>query len=183
MSKRLFFVFLIGVAVGTLGCYLTLRPSAKEVSPVALPAPTAPQAKEQSTAEHKYELFNTVRTREPAGPTKPVAGSDTLERSPAPTEARASVAPPTKQKLQIALTEEDVATLESQWSELPRQAEAELEDRGWRIKRLQPGSLLSTNGFKEGDLITTSSLQVFAQISDDPSLANRIAAILDHISR
>ncbi len=85
--------------------------------------------------------------------------------------------------IELSLTEKDVADLEDQMPDLRYMVETRVEDRGWRIIYLTGDSLLSRAGFQEGDLITKTSLEQSTASSGDLQLANRVASILDAVSR
>lgn len=177
--------FFSGLIIGIISCYLAMR--TKPVPSPALPAPEPVSQVRPSIVpppiEQKMELHNSLKVtntevKKPPTNTQPAEQALELRKDLQPQRPLQR-----KSNLSISLSEEDVSALEQQWNDLPRQAEAILEARGWRIKRLQPDSLLATSGLQEGDLVTSASLQAYAQSQGNDQLAIRVANILNHISR
>lgn len=89
-----------------------------------------------------------------------------------------------RQMLEITLSEELVTLLEREWNDLPLQAEAAREPRGWRLVRIQPDSHLFRSGLRDGDLITTEFLdRLRAAQNGGAGLALRVEHILNRITR
>ena len=86
-----------------------------------------------------------------------------------------------KQVVDFNLTESIVVQMEHDWNDLPLQAEARREDRGWRLLKVAPESVFYRAGLRAGDLVTTDFLDRFRNSNTD--MVNRVEQILNRITR
>ncbi|MGE0528069.1 MAG: hypothetical protein AB7G93_13565 [Bdellovibrionales bacterium] len=86
-----------------------------------------------------------------------------------------------KQVVSLSLSEGLIAQMEKDWNDLPTQAEARRETRGWRFTRVDPNSIFFRAGLRAGDLVTTEFLDRLR--NSDARLVLRMEQILNRITR
>ena len=86
-----------------------------------------------------------------------------------------------KQTVSINLTESAIVQMEDNWNDLPQQAEAKREIRGWRMTKITADSSFYKVGLREGDLITEEFLDRLR--NSDARLVTRMEQILNRITR
>lgn len=191
-SKRVLFMnqnrmFIYGLIVGFLICFFVVKnnPVENKISqddsssenivatqPVRKPAAVA-------TAPASLEMHARLKATAPAvtQPAQPTAEDRQAEHL----ENTLLEAFGQKKKMTIHFSENDVTSMENQWSDLQRQIQVSKEARGWRIKMLAPNTVFASSGLNQGNLITYDSIR---NIGDDrnSNLPTRIATILNHVS-
>jgi len=160
--------FAIGFAAGLLAYHFFLT------TPNSPPAPAAPQV-HRETAEAKPTHAAQVKV----APRKiesniPAQTAQPPERAPAATP---------KKMVALSLTEDVIRNIEEQWNDLPQLAEAVRELRGWRIVRVETGSVFAKTGLKQGDLVTTEFLENLRTSHNQATLALRVEQVLNRITR
>ncbi len=127
-------------------------------------------------------------TSTPTAPAAPPTRAEvTIKPKPDPTPEptpQANVSPKPTTTVSIDLSESNIQNMEHAWRDLPEQAEAKREDRGWRLTRVTPDSSFHQAGLRSGDLITTDFLsQMASHNSGGRVLALRFESILNRITR
>lgn len=180
-------IFIVGVVCGASLCFFAMRATSPQVI-----------SKAQKQVESPVEKIDSEMESEPVS-ARNSAASELQQKSARPQQMTSALSIPQSQdqvqtegiqepvaaprKFSISLSETEVSAIERQWADLPYQAVALREARGWRIKTLREDSLLAAAGLQEGYLITRVALEDYAQTEGDERLAQRVASILDHISR
>ncbi len=73
--------------------------------------------------------------------------------------------------------------MEKSKDELREQVYTESTSEGWRVHVLREDNLLTRTGIRDGDVITTQSLNGQLQLPDRVRLAIRVTGILNYIQR
>ena len=106
-----------------------------------------------------------------------------VAKQPAPIEDQVALAIPAKIET-LHFNEVVLTANENNWSDLRNQADAEIEENGWRVHLLKSDTVFEMAGIRDGDLIQKNSLEVARQKSENGKLlADRMTAILDYIAR
>lgn len=169
-----FFVFISGVVVGIAASFL-MKPNAITPKIVHISPEDAQVEKPIQNLEMRTTLKNSKQTKMQFETLDLSNKNVVLNSQTGAIEKKTS-------KIEITLGETDVAQLESQWTDLPHQAEVRREVRGWRVTMLQSNTVLFNSGLREGNLITHDFLHTLAETENDANLAKRVANILNHIS-
>ena len=89
---------------------------------------------------------------------------------------------PTPNRVVIQLPEATVSRMETEWNELPTEAEAVREQRGWRMTNVNPNGTFYQAGFRVNDIITPDFLENLTS-SSGVQFAQRIEHILNRVTR
>jgi len=136
---------------------------------------------------HDQEVMKTAEhtTRAPASIPRQQPPPQKLALKPAVTPTVPNTPLPVSQKpkqtLSINLTESVIAQMENNWNDLPLQAEAKRETRGWRMTKITADSGFYKAGLREGDLITEEFLDIMR--NSNAQLVVRMEQILNRITR
>lgn len=84
-------------------------------------------------------------------------------------------------RVQQIFTPDNLESVEADWEHLDMQAEAEANDKGWRIHLLNQDTHFAKMGFHDGDFITKEA--VLKAFEDRPDMVDRAMSVLNHISQ
>jgi hypothetical protein len=84
---------------------------------------------------------------------------------------------------EITITSHLIRMLEEDLPQLHKQIQFNHEEEGWRVMRVQPGSLFSQAGLIEGDLITHKAVDSLRyQERGEEDLPDRLSRILSYVT-